>query len=284
MAITISQGSDISGSVGRNPTVVQQWYVEGTNDLAAAKAALVAGTPDVFDGLLRNNVQLQDMGDIDDTALTGSWDCTMTYGIIEIPELGQVRFSASTKGGRETITQAIDTFDSVALNGYEPEDTYGAIGLKEDGSVSGVGVAVPKSVFSLEVHLDYFAITDRYWSMLEAMTGTVNNARFKGRKPHDLMFLGADFDGTLRMGSDEQELARIRYDFQAESSRLRSDNNGVEIPGFTRPIDKRGFDHLEIRYGEFFDDTSKTKVRRPIMAWARQVSPASSFARMGIGT
>jgi len=266
-------------TLGRNPGLIQYWNVIGYGDRATAKAALILGTPDVLDGLLRNSATMEAI-DVDD----GTYMGTIGYGLLPMPELGEVRFSASTKGGQETVTQAIETYDSVALPGFTAPDTLGAIGLDADGNVSGVSVTVPKATFSLEVHLDFDAITDKYWAFLESITGAVNAKKFKGRKPHDVEFLGADFDGTTRMGTDDQPLARIRFDFLAEPSRLVSDNNGITIPGMSRDISKRGHDYLEIRYGEFVDDAAKAKVRRPIAAWSRQVKPEANFAKLGIGT
>jgi hypothetical protein len=265
-------------TLGReSPGLTQVWNVIGYADRASAKAALILGTPNVLDGLLRNSATMEF---VDEGTYTG----TIGYGLLPLPEQGEVSFSASTKGGTATVTQAIDTYDAVAIAGFTPPDTYGAIGLDADGNVSGVSVTVPKATFSLEIHLDFDAITDTYWSYLESITGMVNAKKFKGRKPHDVEFLGADFDGTTRMGTDDQALARLRFDFLAEPSRLRSDSNGIAIPGLERDIDKRGHDYLEIRYGEFIDDDSKAKVRRPVAAWSRQVKPAANFAKIGIGT
>lgn len=281
---TLSAGDEQRQEMGRNPQIEQLWYVEGATDRADARATLVSGTPDVLDGLLRTAVTLTEMGDWDNTANDSSWECRLIYGVTPLPDLGQIRISASTKGGRETITQALSTYDQVALTGFTAADTQGAIGVDASGNVAGVEVSVPKSVYSVEIHIAHGLVTNSYWQLVAEMTGTVNASTWKSHRPHELLFLGADYDGTIRLGTTQQQLARIRYDFAAEGSRLRSLGNGVTVQGLDRDIDKRGWDHLEVRYGEFEDTAADMIVRRPIMAWSRQVYPASDFSQLGIGS
>lgn len=274
---------------GRTPSAILDGYVYHATNSSDARAVALQNTPNVYQGMLRTSIELDRLTTLDG-AEEGDFAVTIGYGLTDIPEEGEVRFSASTKGGREKVTLALDTYDSVGIDAAHPAaDTGGAIGVGADGSVSGVEIVVPQPTFSLEIHVDFSLITNAYWTNLELMTGRTNNAEFYGREPHEVVFFGADFDGTMRVNAEEQQLARLRFDFGVSKSQLYDASDatnfpGVTIPGLQRPISKRGWDYLDVRYGEFVDATSNTKVSRPVMAWARQVLIAHDFGELGIGT
>jgi hypothetical protein len=282
-------GTEERANSSRTPSATIDGYVYAATDSADARAVALAATTNVYHGMLRTAIDLERLTTIDGSE-EGDFHVVISYGLAEIPEEGEVRFSASTKGGREKVTLALDTFDEIGIDATHPAaDTGGAIGVGADGSVAGVEIVVPQPVFSLEIHVDFSLITNAYWTNLELMTGRTNNAEFYGRDPHEVVFFGADFDGSIRVNSEEQQLARLRFDFGVSKSALydaadATNFPGVTIPGLQRPISKRGWDYLDVRYGEFVDATSNTKVSRPVMAWARQVLRAHDFGELGIGT
>jgi hypothetical protein len=278
-------GVQESYRLGRRPTGRFNGYAMDTTGPSDARDLAIASTPSTWKGMLRTGLDIDRMTTTD-FADAGDFHCVVTYGMNEVPEEDEVRFSASTKGGREKVTQAIATTDSIGVDATHPaSDTGGAIGLDEQGNVNGVEIIVPKPVFSLEMHVDFSLITDAYWTALELATGRVNSSDFRGRKAHEVLFQGADFDGAIRVDSNEVQLGRLRFDF-AVSREVVYDpavaGSGLVVEGLERGITKRGWDYLDIRYGEFIDGTSKTKVRRPVEAASRQVMNQYDFNRFGL--
>jgi len=272
-------------SLGRRPSAKINGYIYEASDSADARTVALSNTPNVYHGMLRTAIDLSRKGTID-SAEQGDFEAVVSYGLEDIPEENEVRFSASTKGGREKVTQALSTFDSIGIDSSHPAaDTGGAIGVDSDGNVNGVEIIVPKPRFSLEMHVDFSLITDAYWYKLELATGRVNSKAFRGRKAHEVVFEGAEFDGAIRVDSAETQLGRLRFDFAVSREAIydpATSTGGVEIEGLERNISKRGWDYLDIQYGEFIDDTANVKVRRPVMAWARQVMDEYDFNNFGI--
>lgn len=282
----VNRGALYSHTGGLNPSTTTDWHIFDTDNEALARTDLLATAPSVVNNLLLTGLQL-------DHTAAETFYARLTYGITAIPDVGEIRLSASTKGGRATITQALATYDSV---GYDPgtgvipaPDTGGAIGLDESGNVTGVEITIPQPVFSLEANVDFALLSRAFWRSLITATGTVNSNNFWGYQPHELMFLGVDFDGTIRLnpGGDTQ-LGRIRFDFAVSESEIYdpvTGTGGVTVTGLERNISKRGWDHLEIRYGRFYDAVAKLEIKRPVAAWSRQVMPAINYgSRFGIGT
>lgn len=274
----VERGANQTVGLGRNPKTVVEWFVWNESSKANAKADLLSTLPPLEDDLLLSAVSLEEF-------TSNSWKCRATYGINPIPEEGEIRYSASTKGGRETITQAIATFDAVGRTGFTVPDTFGAIGVDDNGNVNGVEITVPKPFFSLEIHVELDAVTDNYWKNIEAATGMVNSVAYRKRLPHDVMFLGAEIEARTTASKASDPLARLRYDFAVSTSKLRDPNatdpntTGIMIEGLDRSISKRGWDHLEIRHAKFKDDAADAVVRRPIAAWSRQVLYETDFKK-----
>ena len=278
----VVQGDLYESENGINPKTTSNWYVFDEPDESLAKAALVNSVPTVVDNLLLMNMQLKYMS-------SEHYEATLAYGVYAIPDVGEVRLTASTKGGKAVITQALETFDSV---GYDPgtgvipaPDTQGAIGVDEHGNVSGVEITVPQPVFSLEATVDFSLFSRNFWRNLSIATGAVNRSPFWGYRAHELMFLGCDFDGSIRLNpGGTTQTGRLRFDFAVSESKLYTGTGtGVVIPGLERGIGKRGWDHLEIRYGRFYDALAGVEIKRPIAAWSRQVAPAINYSsRFGI--
>lgn len=279
--------------LGRQSSGVLDGFVYDAVDAADARSVALTATPSVYYGMLRTRLSMHRVTTDGAGGTQGDFHVNVHYGLDSIPEENEIRFSCSTKGGRERITQALSTFDSV---GFDPNngdpiipaaDTGNAIGVDEEGNVTGVEVVVPKTVFSLEIHVDFALLDDAYFDLLEIATGTVNNATFYGRPEHSVMFLGIDFDGAIRIADETTQTGRLRFDFARSAPAIYDPavpGSGIEIPGLERPISKRGWDYLDIRYGEFVDSSAKTKVRRPVMAWARQTQPEFDFSQFGIGS
>jgi len=149
-------------------------------------------------------------------------------------------------------------------------DYHSAVGVTKDG-VAGVDITVPVYNFSETHTLAPEVITPFYKSMLFSLTGTVNNAMFRGFQAGEVLFLGAS--GNKR-GMDAWE---ITYKFAA------SPNVSGLIVGDIGPINKRGWDYLWVQYQEEEDPDAQVLVKRPKAVFVEQVYRFGNFALLGIG-
>lgn len=285
MAGTWELGKRERFSLGRTPSGEIDGYVIDATDEADARLTALAGTGAVYNNMLRQRV---DCDQITDGEWQGDWYVNVFYGLNEIPKEGVVRFSASSKGGREKITQGLVVFDEIGIDPSHPApDTGLSIGVDGDGNINGVEIPAPKPTFSLEIHTNYATLDNTYWAMLEDATGMVNKSAFYGRPKHTVRFLGFDFDGEIRLDDKADQVGRLRFDFEREKSYIHTTGNpntGITVPGLERPVSKRGMDYFEVTYGEFKDSAANRIVSRPVSARAIQVSHEFNFANFGIGT
>lgn len=145
----------------------------------------------------------------------------------------------------------------------------GAIGVTRD-SVEGVDITVPVYNFS-EVHYKNRAfVDDSYKATLFALTGSVNNKKFRNFAPGELLFLGAS--GTKR-GSDDWELM-FRF---AGSPNM----TGIVI-GDIAGIAKYGWEYLWVQYVDEEDTGAQTLIKRPLSVHIEQVYPYTNFDQLRI--
>jgi hypothetical protein len=115
-------------------------------------------------------------------------------------------------------------------------------------------------------------VTSFYKAALFALTGSVNNAAFRGFAAGEVLFLGAS--GSQR-GQDDWE---ITFRFAASPN-----VTGLTVGSITN-IDKRGWDYLWVRYADMEDTTAKALVKRPVAVYVEQVYPFADLSGLGIGT
>ena len=131
---------------------------------------------------------------------------------------------------------------------------------------------MPVYQFSETHYLDDAVVTGAHKATLFAITGTVNNAWFKGFAAGECLFLGAS--GSMRGGGDWE----ITFRFAASPN-----VTGLSI-GPIFGIDKKGWEYLWVRYADVEDEDAKMLVKRPISAYVEQVYNLTNFAGLGIGT
>ena len=101
------------------------------------------------------------------------------------------------------------------------------------------------------------------------LTGTVNDAAFKGFDAGEVLFLGAS--GSQR-GDQDWEIA---FNFAANEN-----VTGISVGDITG-IDKQGFHYLWVRYVEVEDQNHLTK--RPEYVYVEQIYQPRDFSLLGIG-
>lgn len=182
-------------------------------------------------------------------------------------DVGDSTFSFDTTGGSTHITQSRETLRTTA----GAPDFGGAINAAED-RVDGVDVKIPSFKYSESHVFDAASVTLAYLKTLSQLTGSTNDATFKGWSAGEVLFLGAS--GTLRLGSDQSEW-EITYSFDM------SENENITV-GDLGMILKEGWAYLWINYKD--TENGDAVVKQPRAAYVERVYPESSFASIGIGT
>ena len=249
---------------GDSPSVDLIYIVRGTDDDLAAKSALAAVAPVLYDGLVRQSLHIQRIAqDI--------WEGSVRYGQLQPPETGDSTYQFDTGGGTQHITQSLATVGRYAPPGKAAPDFKGAIGVTHD-NVEGVDITVPVFHFSETHYIASELVTGGYKATLFALTGKVNGAAFRGFSPGEVLFLGAS--GSKR-GQDDWE---ITFRFAASPN-----VSGLQLGNITG-INKKGWEYLWVRYADDEDAAAKVLVKKPIAAYVEQVYPYGNFSGLGIGT
>jgi hypothetical protein len=137
--------------------------------------------------------------------------------------------------------------------------------------VEGVDITVPVYHFSETHYFDDAVVTGAYKATLFLLTGTVNNAGFKGFSAGEVLFLGAS--GSKR-GKEPWE---VSFKFAASPN-----VTGLSVGDITG-IAKKGWEYLWVRYNDQEDTVAKVLVKRPVAAYVEQVYGYGNFAGLGIG-
>lgn len=201
------------------------------------------------------------------------WEATVTWGVQSsantTTEPGAVpTLRVSTKGGRQHITQSLETVGQFAAPGQGIWNHNGAIGVTRNG-IEGVDIVVPAFSWSLSVRVPSSAVTTAYVLMLEELTGGVNNDTFWGRPAGSVRFDGAD----LQVRGEETEI-----EFSFSSERNVEDRTIGDITG----IEKEGWDYLWVEYEEEKDTTESVMVQKPIVVRVERVSPRVDLNLLGL--
>lgn len=263
MSVTVTEKWESrEQSAGEQPTVDLRFLITGTADDLEAHSELIAAMPAVYAGLIPQSTHVERIAE-------NAWEGSVRYGKNEPPQTGDSTYSFDTGGGVQHVTQALGTFGVWGAPGVFPPNFQGAIGVTKDG-VEGVDITVPVYNFCETHYIDAALVTGAYKGALFFLTGTVNNAPFRGFAPGEVLFLGAA--GSAR-GQEDWEIA---YRFAASPN-----VQGLQV-GSIGGIVKRGWDYLWVRYADVEDAEARMLVKRPLAAYVEQVYPHTNFAGLGI--
>ena len=244
------------------------YLIRGTTDDATARAALLANSPVIHDGLPRDAAEVEELEGLD--AYLGTVRFTSPDG--QAPETGESSFSFDTSGGTQHVTQSLQTVGTFAAPGENAPDFGGAIGVTQD-NVEGVDITVPVYTFSETHYLPNSVVTNAYKGTLFNLTGKVNNGAFKSLAAGECLFLGAS--GSRRETEDDWEIT-----FRFAGSPNKTGLTVGDIVG----ISKKGWEYLWVRYQDTEDANAKMLIKKPIAAYVEKVYDEASFAALGIGT
>ncbi len=202
-----------------------------------------------------------------------TWECQANYGSRKPPKENEYKFAFDTTGGRQKITQSLETVGKYAPAGKTAADHKGAIGVTDHG-VAGCEIVVPKFTWSETWQLPIADYGWDYSQVLKAVTGRVNAGVFRGFPAGQVLFRG----GKGSASNKDPKLIEITYAFD------QSDDVQSQTIGDITGVNKAGWQYLWVHYAEEHDETAKTLVRRPDAVYVERVYDSANFGLLGIGT
>ena len=271
MAIEVEeQFASRAVDLGNDPSAELRFLIKGTDDDQVARIALRDETGALFDIWGDATVQLWRERAYIERIGPELWEGVVRYSRSQkaLPTDGS-SYSFDTTGGTQHITQSLQTIARKAKAGQTAPDNYGAIGVTLDG-VEGVDIGHAAYSWQEIYVFPQAAITAQYKAALYYMTYTVNSQAFRGLAAGECLYRGAT--GQSRGNTDVE----LTFNFSA------SPNATGLVVGDLQPIDKKGWEYLWIRYGDFEDQ--KEIVKRPIAVYVEKVYVSTDFVNLGIGT
>lgn len=184
--------------------------------------------------------------------------------------------SFDTTGGTQHITQA--QYETPYPSGAPFQ--YNAIAVDSNG-VNGVDIVVPHLQWQEQYDVPNAYVTASYVRGLAGLTGTTNNASFRGFDAGEVLFLGCS-------GSQEWDDQKGKGPWSLSYRFVASPNAGGSgsVPAITigsiTGINKGGHDYLWVRYEDAVD--SSTLLKKPKHVYVNKVYRESNFSQLGIGT
>lgn len=247
-------------------------------DEDAAVSAVMAEAPEKDgDGLKRRGAT------VEDRLAPDAWKVRVAYA----PSGGDDEDDDEDPNGYTFDTGSGTMHRAVALShigDYAPEDGTvldfdGAIGVDADGNVGGVDVVMPQPGFTETVDISKKHFKARYKRRLIAMTGKVNEKKFRGYAPGEVRFDGAS---ASRNGGNW----RVTFRFSVSPNAEKIEVGDIVIEGTAQKPAKEGWDYLWFSYAdaETKDEAGNVVavVRRPVCAHIERVYERGDFSQLDI--
>lgn len=272
MNVTFTEKPDSPTSTENPEQITRKWTLNGIFDYLVARAFVYAATPTLYCNLWRKDIKLAARG-------FKLWDVEVPYVTSErrMPEPGEFKWAYDTTGGTAKITQARENIANYKATGVTVDipDHKGAIGVTSDGTVEGCEIVVPAVKWVETWQLSILAATFEYGSIVEALTGMVNDATFRGKEAGTVRFDGAQLSGS------NKSVEIVEGVFHFAFSRNITNLTAGAITG----ISKGGHQYLWFE----FETTQPGGAGKPTATKAKfahveRVYDAGDFSLLNIGT
>lgn len=177
--------------------------------------------------------------------------------------------SFDTTGGTQHLTQAYGE----TKFGTNAPDQQKAIGVDSSG-VNGVDIVVPQLQWQESYDVPNAFVTDAYIRGVSGVTGTTNNAAFRGFEAGEVLFVGCS-------GSQEWDDDKGRGPWSLSFRFVASKNVTGETIGDISGVSKKGHEYVWVRYEE--SESSNVLIKKPKAVYVNKVYRESSFSALGIG-
>jgi hypothetical protein len=187
--------------------------------------------------------------------------------------------SFDTTGGTQHITQACSvgsggTLDFEKRFPSSATNMSGAIGVDGNG-VNGVDIVVPQLQWQESYDVPNSYVTSAWIRGVAGVTGTTNNATFRGFEAGEVLFVGCS-------GSQEWDDQKGRGPWSLSFRFVASKNVTGQTIGSISGIEKKGHEYLWVRYEDAV--SSNTLLKQPKAVYVSKVYKDSDFSALGIGT
>jgi hypothetical protein len=187
--------------------------------------------------------------------------------------------SFDTTGGTQHITQACSvgsggTLDFEKRYPSSATNMSGAIGVDSNG-VNGVDIVVPQLQWQEQYDVPNAYVTATYVRGMAGITGTTNNAAFRGFDAGEVLFLGCS-------GSQEWDDQKGKGPWSLSYRFVASKNVTGQTIGSISGIEKKGHEYLWVRYEDAV--SSSSLIKQPKAVYVSKVYKDSDFSLLGIGT
>lgn len=217
-----------------------------------------------------------------------AWHLTVNYskeGVEDEEQTGPIRRSRSfdTAGGQEHITQAISSKQSIktASFGVISNVPFSDKVIGFDGqNVNGVDIIVPQLTWQENYEVPSSYVKAEYIKKVSQLTGTTNNAEFRGFKAGEVLFLGCSGSQDWDKEKGDGPWA-LSYKFTVSPNAGPNQTLPAITVGEVTGIEKKGHEYLDVFYKDDVKDNKLWKV--PTEVYVHQVYRESSFADLGIG-
>ena len=201
-----------------------------------------------------------------------AWQVTINYeknGAEDGAEPLKRARSFDTTGGTQHITQAY----SETRFGTNAPDQKKAIGVDSNG-VNGVDIVVPQLQWQETYDVPNVYVTSEWIRGVSGVTGTTNNASFRGFEAGEVLFLGCS-------GSQEWDDEKGRGPWSLSFRFVASKNVTGETVGDITGVDKKGHEYLWVRYEE--SESQNVLIKKPKAVYVNKVYREGNFSSLGIG-
>jgi hypothetical protein len=178
--------------------------------------------------------------------------------------------SFDTTGGTQHKTQA----EAERKYGTNAPDQQKAIAVDGNG-VNGVDIVVPALQWQEQYDVPNAYINATYVRGLAGLTGTTNNASFRGFEAGEVLFLGCS-------GSQEWDNEKGSGPWSLSYRFVASKNVTGETIGSISGIEKKGHEYLWVRYEDSVSGSNLLKT--PKAVYVNRVYKEADFSALGIGT
>jgi hypothetical protein len=187
--------------------------------------------------------------------------------------------SFDTTGGTQHITQACSvgsggTLDFEKRYPSSATNMSGAIGVDSNG-VNGVDIVVPQLQWQESYDVPNAYVTAAYVRGMAGITGTTNNATFRGFDAGEVLFLGCS-------GSQEWDDQKGKGPWSLSYRFVASKNVTGQTIGSISGVEKKGHEYLWVRYEDAVSGSSL--IKQPKAVYVSKVYKDSDFSLLGLGT